>query len=330
MKIAFIIGITGQDGAYLAQFLLKKNYKVIGITRDILYMNSKNLNFLNVKNEIEFHEVNNLDEVKINKLLLIFKPDEIYNLGAQSSVGTSFQKPFETLNYNILSVLCWVEGIKKHSPNSKFYHASSSEMFGNIQNSDLPISESKIFNPASPYGISKATAHWIVKNYRETYHIFATCGILFNHESCLRGPNYVVKKLINSSVNIKLGLKKDKIAVGNISITRDWGYAPLYVQAMWLMVQQDIADDYIICSGNHLSLKELITELFLQLNLDFEEHISIDPLFFRPLELNAIYGDNQKAKTNLSWNYNLSNKQLIETLIQDEIKFIEWEKTQEK
>ena len=324
-KTAFIIGITGQDGAYLAKLLLDKGYKVIGVTRDILDYRNQNLEYLNISNEISLIELSCLDKDRIVKAIIKFKPEEVYNLTAQSSVRISFIEPFSTLRYNIFSVLNWLEAIKTVKLPIRFYQASSSEMFGNIGESELPLKESLTFHPASPYGVSKASAHWLAVNYRESSNIFSACGILFNHESPLRGDEYVVKKIINSAVKIKLGLKNDKISLGNTTVQRDWGYAPKYVEAMWKILQHDIADDFLICSGNVMSLDELIDLVMSDLTLNREEHIYTDPGLFRPVDLEVIYGDNRKARNVLNWDYNISNAELISRLIKDEYQYIEWE-----
>jgi GDPmannose 4,6-dehydratase len=239
MKNALIIGATGQDGAYLSKLLLNKNYKVYGITRNTIMPELKNLQFLGIENDIQLIELPNLDQKRAEQILTRFGIDEIYNLSAQSSVGYSFVDPIGTVNFNIMSVLNWLEAIKKVNNQIKFYQASSSEMFGNVKPENLPLKESLIFHPASPYGVSKAAAHWLTVNYRESHNLFAACGILFNHESCLRGPNYVVKKILNSAIKIKMGLQKGPIKVGNLAIQRDWGYAPAYVEAMWRILQTE-------------------------------------------------------------------------------------------
>ena len=328
MKVALIIGITGQDGAYLAKFLIEKNYTIIGVTRNSIDPNLKSLQFLGIEKSIQLLEISHLDLDRIERVLKKYKPDEIYNLSAQSSVGLSFVEPVKTVEYNILSVLFWLESIKKLNLNSKFYQASSSEMFGNVRLLDLPLKESLIFNPASPYGVSKAAAHWLVVNYRNSNKLYCSCGILFNHESALRGPNYVVKKIINSATKIKMGLNKNPILLGNTSIKRDWGYAPKYVEAMWLILQHNKPDDFLVCSGNVISLDNLIDLIFKKLDLNKEELIKIDKSLFRPVDLDIIFGDNKKAKEELNWNYNLSNEDLVSQLIEDEYKFIEWELAQ--
>jgi len=327
MKNALIIGATGQDGAYLSKLLLGKNYKVYGITRNTIMPELKNLEFLGIENDIQLIELPNLDQKRAEQILTRFGIDEIYNLSAQSSVGYSFIDPIGTVNFNIMSVLNWLEAIKKVNNQIKFYQASSSEMFGNVKPENLPLKESLIFHPASPYGVSKAAAHWLTVNYRESHNLFPACGILFNHESCLRGPNYVVKKILNSAIKIKMGLQKGPIKVGNLAIQRDWGYAPAYVEAMWRILQTDAAEDYLICSGEVTSLQSLIETILSKLDLEYHKTIEVDKELFRPVDLEIIYGDNAKAQQILGWNYNMDTNQLIDQLIIDETKFIEWELT---
>jgi len=327
MKNALIIGATGQDGAYLSKLLLSKNYKVYGITRNTIMPELKNLEFLGIENDIQLIELPNLDQKRTEQILTRFGIDEIYNLSAQSSVGYSFIDPIGTVNFNIMSVLNWLEAIKKVNNQIKFYQASSSEMFGNVKPENLPLKESLIFHPASPYGVSKAAAHWLTVNYRESHNLFAACGILFNHESCLRGPNYVVKKILNSAIKIKMGLQKGPIKVGNLAIQRDWGYAPAYVEAMWRILQTNAAEDYLICSGEVTSLQSLLETILSKLDLEYHKTIEVDKELFRPVDLEIIYGDNAKAKQMLGWNYNMDTYQLIDQLIIDETKFIEWELT---
>ena len=258
-------------------------------------------------------------------MLTKLKPNEVYNLSSQSSVGYSFTDPFSTINYNVLSVLNWLYAIKATDNTIKFYQASSSEMFGNVPIEDLPLKESLVFHPASPYGISKAAAHWLVVNYRESNKIFSSCGILFNHESPLRGKEYVVKKIINTAVKIKKRLHAGPLVLGNVAVKRDWGYAPEYVKAMWLMLQQNEPGDFLICSGNVMSLKDLVSTVFEILDLDISAHLRQDPSLLRPVDLQIIYGDNSKAKQELGWDYDITNDELIRKLISDEEKFIEWE-----
>ena len=329
MKKAIIIGVTGQDGSYLAKLLLDQGYRVYGITRDLLDFKSKNLRYLGIDEGVELVELSILNKDKISRILKKIRPCEVYNLSAQSSVGYSFKDPFSTIEYNISSVLYWLDCIQSVDQGIKFYQASSSEMFGNVRAIDLPLKESLIFRPASPYGISKAAAHWVAVNYRESNNIFSSCGILFNHESTLRGPNYVVKKVVNAAVKIKLGICSERLRLGNVNIKRDWGYAPDYVKAMWSILQYDYPSDFLICSGNVWSLKELVQYVFTALNLDMDEYLEIDESLLRPNDLEIIYGDNAKAKDLLDWDYDLTNEQLIDRLLEDEFDFVQWELSNE-
>lgn len=325
MKKALIIGVTGQDGAYLSKLLLSQNYQIFGITRNTIMPELKNLQFLQIDKQIQLIELPNLDQNRVEQIIRRFQFDEIYNLSAQSSVSQSFVDPINTVNYNVMSVLIWLEAIKRINRDIRFYQASSSEMFGNVRSVDLPLKESLIFHPASPYGVSKAAAHWLTVNYRESHGLFAACGILFNHESCLRGPNYVIKKILNSAIKIKMGMQTAPIRVGNLAIQRDWGYAPSYVDAMWRILQSNNPEDFLICSGEVISLQHLLEKILIKLDLDYAKTIVVDPDLFRPVDLEIIYGDNTKAKLALQWDYNISTDELLDQLIQDETQFIDWE-----
>jgi len=314
MKIAIITGITGQDGAYLSRLLLEKDYKVIGLLRNKNSVNLDKLNYLNITDKITFKncDLTNLGEI-IN-IINQYKPNEIYNLASQSSVGISFNNPIETLNFNILSTANILEAIKILDKSIKFYQASSSEMFGKTNN--LPFTEDSIFYPVSPYGISKASAHWITVNYRESFGLFTTSGILFNHESVLRGNNFIIKKIIRTAFDISNN-KKEILEVGNIDIKRDFGYAPKYVEAMYLMMQHNKPDDYIISSGVSLSIREIVYYIFDKLNID-RNKIIINKDFFRPNEIEDIYGNSKKAKKVLEWNYDISFFEVLDILIEEE------------
>ncbi|PCI99611.1 MAG: GDP-mannose 4,6-dehydratase [Flavobacteriales bacterium] len=325
MKTAIITGISGQDGAYLARLLLSKDFRVIGVIRQNKSIPIIGLDFLGISKNVELKEINLLDGIAVENLIKEYQPDEFYNLAAQSSVGLSFKSPVATFEFNTISTINILEAIKNHSLTTKFYQASSSEMFGNIGEENLPLKESVLFHPASPYGISKASAHWITVNYREAYGVKACCGILFNHESCLRGENFVIKKIIRTGLEIKEG-KSEKLKLGELSVQRDWGYAPKFVEAMWLMLQQDNSNDYLICSGNVISLREITEIVFKKLELDFDKYVEIEASLMRNVELDIIYGDNSKAKNELGWNYDISSNQLIEKLIKDEKEFLEWKK----
>lgn len=324
MKTAIITGIGGQDGAYLAQHLISLGYRVIGTTRSVAAFDELRLRYLGIADQVQIVRLQEITISTVSDLLFMYKPSEVYNLAAQSSVSASFKEPFQTIEYNVLSVLAWVKSIADHAPETRFYQASSSEMFGNIAEDRLPLRENVIFHPASPYGISKATAHWIAVNFRESHNLFCANGILFNHESCLRGENYVIKKIISHLVRIHRTGIHSPIQVGNTQIRRDWGYAPDYVKAMHLVLQRSLPDDYLICSGNVSSLDEFIQSACDLLQIDKGSTIQHDPSLYRPNELMAIYGDPAKAKSLLGWHYSLSNKELLKKLIEDEIRFQEW------
>jgi GDPmannose 4,6-dehydratase len=328
MKTAVISGVSGQDGAYLAKFLLSKSYKVVGIVKPMRKDPFTGLDFLGILDKIVIKEIDLLDKSAIEELIKYFCPDEFYNLAAQSSVGLSFKLPFDTFEFNTISVINILEAIRKFSIETKYYQASSSEMFGNIGIENLPLKESVLFHPVSPYGISKASAHWLTINYREAYGLKACCGILFNHESCLRGENFVIKKIIRTALEIKNKTSKT-ICLGNLSVQRDWGYAPKFVEAMWLMLQQEEFNEFLICSGQVTSLESIVQKVFEKLGLDVGHHLKIEKNLMRNLELDIIYGDNSKAKDELGWDYNLTLDQLINTLIDDERKYLKW-KSQSK
>jgi GDPmannose 4,6-dehydratase len=283
MKTALITGVTGQDGSYLAEFLINKNYKIIGTSRNPHLTNVAH-KYLNIDKQIELIEMDLLDLSSIMRSIEKYKPDELYNFASQSSVGLSFEQPIGTLEFNIISVANILEAIKMVNPKIKFYHASSSEMFGKVGRKELPIKENSVFQPVSPYAISKAASHWITKNYREAYGIFSVCGILFNHESILRKKNFVTKKIINSAILIKEGKLKE-LQLGNLNIYRDWGYAPKYIEAMWQMLNADSPEDYIICSGEANSLRDFVNLTFQYLDLDVNKYLKINESLYRPVDL---------------------------------------------
>ena len=281
------------------------------------------MNFLGVENQVELVEANVFDLSNIIRLLEKYNPEEFYNLAAQSSVGLSFDQPIGTLEYNIISVANILEAIRIINKDIKFYQSSSSEMYGNVDKNILPIDENFIIHPASPYAISKAAAHWISVNYREAYKLFVSSGILFNHESVLRRQNFVTKKIISSALKIKAG-ELDVLKVGNTSIMRDWGYAPEYVKVMWQMLNVEKPGDYVICTGEAHTLQEFIDKVFINLDLDPKKYVQFDEKLYRPVELEIIYGNNKKAKTQLGWQYNMSFDELIKRLIEDEIFYQRW------
>jgi GDPmannose 4,6-dehydratase len=315
-KTVCITGITGQDGSYLAQLLVEKNYRVIGLTRSYKNINTDSFKYLNIYGKVEIEESDLLDFSSIIKILIKYKPDEFYNLAAQSSVSVSFEQPIGTINYNTQSLLNILESIRLLKMDTKVYQASSSEMFGRV--SELPVSEQTPLHPLSPYAISKASAYWIGVNYRESYNVNCINGVLFNHESYLRTPNFFVKKVIRTSLEIKLK-NLDVLKVGNIDVKRDFGYAPDYIKAMWLSLQQDKADDYLICSGTSVYLRDIIYYVFDYLGVSRNKLVE-DPALFRPMEIEDMYGDNTKAKKLLKWDYNKSFFDVLDILIEEESK----------
>ena len=326
MKTAIITGISGQDGPYLAKLLLDKGYQVIGVIRPGRDKRIRGLEFLGIGNLVDLQEVDLCNSTAVEHLIRSFTPAEFYNLAALSSVGYSFSIPVDTFRFNTSSVINILEAIKKYSIETKFYQASSSEMFGDIGASNLPVKETFLFQPVSPYAISKASAHWLTINYREAFGLKACCGILFNHESCLRGSKYVIKKIIRSAIQIR-DKKLDSISLGNLSVKRDWGYAPKYVEAMWLMLQGDACNEYLICSGSVVSLETFAYKVFHKLGVDANKSIQIDKSLMRSLDLDEIYGDNSKAINELGWSYDFTVDNLIDTLIEDEKDFMNWERS---
>ena len=314
-KTSLITGITGQDGAYLARLLLGKGHSVVGVIRHgQKNMPMAGLEYLGITPQVHLVACNLCSDVEVRALLETAQPDEIYNLASQSSVRQSFHEPGQTLAFNTLSALTLLEGIRNVAPGIRLYQASSSEMFGNIPK--LPIREDMAFHPLSPYAVSKASAHWMAKNYRESYALFVACGILFNHESYLRTRNFFVKKLICEALEVAAG-KKRHIVVGNLSARRDFGFAPHYVEAMYLMLQHERPDDFLICSGKSVSLQEIAHYVCDRTNID-RSVIQVDADLFRPLDIPNMYGDNIKARQMLRWNYDLSFFDVLDQLIAEE------------
>jgi GDPmannose 4,6-dehydratase len=315
LKVAIIVGITSQDGIYLAKFLIDKGYYVVGIIRPKTKMVFNNLNSIGVSSEdimIENLDLMNIQSIKI--ILQKYQPNEIYNLAAQSSVGNSFAYPLETFYFNTSSAHNLLEAIKQFSPESRFYQSSSSEMYGVVDK--LPIKLSTPMRPISPYAISKAASYFMVKIYRESFNIFASNGILFNHESPFRAENFFTRKIITSAFAIKEG-KLDFLEVGNLQIKRDFGYAKKYVEAMWKLLQHKEPMDIIICSGESILLRDIVEYVFDKLSIDKKLIVEKKELF-RPNEIDDIYGDNEEAKRILNWNYNFSFFKVIDILIEDE------------
>jgi GDPmannose 4,6-dehydratase len=312
-KTAIITGITGQDGAYLAEYLLKKGYNVVGLTRSYTSAGLSKLTKLGIENMVEVQECDLMDYSSIIRILQKINPDELYNLAAQSSVAASFNQPIGTIHFNSISVLNILEAIRSSNAAIRFYQASSSEMFGNI--TDLPIREESVLNPVSPYAISKATAHWIVRNYRDAYGIFACSGILFNHESALRDDTFFVKKVIVAALKIKSG-KMDMLKLGNIMIKRDFGSSKEYVKVMQAMLQHDCPDDYIVSSGKSVLLKDIVDFVFNYIQVPTEKYM-VDEALFRPSEIKDLYGDSTKAREKLGWDYQLDFFEVLENIIEE-------------
>lgn len=317
MKTALITGITGQDGAYLSRFLLKNGYRVMGLVRKGEPKPYRNLVYLGIYERIDFIEINLTRKEDVANLLESVKPDEIYNLAAQSSVARSFEEPDTTIRFNVTSTLNLMEAIRTQNLKAKFYQASSSEMFGKVNT--LPVTEMTVLHPVSPYAISKASCHWLAVNYREAYGLFCCCGILFNHESVLRPDYFVTKKVVSAAVRISKG-SKETLTVGNLDIERDWGYAPEYVKTMWRMLQQTIADEYVIASNEMHSLKDFVKTTFALLGLNWLEHTHINKQLFRPSDIDRICGNPEKARKQLGWDYAITFEALIQKLVDEEIR----------
>ena len=296
MPKALITGITGQDGSYLAEFLLEQGYEVIGMVRRTSTTNFDRIR--DFQDRITIVQGDLLDQVSLINLLQEHHPDEVYNLAAQSFVPASFTQPVLTGEFTALGVTRVLDAIRIVDRGIRFYQASSSEMFGKVQ--EVPQRETTPFYPRSPYGAAKVYGHWITVNYRESYNLFACSGILFNHESPRRGLEFVTRKITHAVARIKLGLQ-DELRLGNLEARRDWGYAPDYVRAMWLMLQQDRPDDYVVATGETHSVREFCQVAFAHVGLDWEKHVIVDPKFYRPAEVDLLVGDPGKAKRILSW-----------------------------
>ena len=312
-KTALITGITGQDGAYLSRLLLSKGYEVIGLVRSNSLTNKNGLIRLGILENVTLLECDLIDLSQLIQIISTYKPVEIYNLAAQSSVSLSFAQPIGTFSFNTMSVFNLLEAIKLVDKRIKLYHASSSEMYGKVEK--LPIVENTVFHPVSPYATSKAAAHWTCINYRESFGLFVSCGILFNHESMLRTNQFFVKKVITEANMIKEGTL-DKMFVGNIDIKRDFGYAPLYVEAMYAMLQHDKPDDFVICSGISISLREVIEYIFERVGISLSAY-EVDQKLYRPNDIPEIYGDSSKAKKVLGWHYEITPYELLDKLIEE-------------
>tara|TARA_B100001758_G_C18279302_1_gene540751 strand:- start:40 stop:1017 length:978 start_codon:yes stop_codon:yes gene_type:complete len=315
---ALITGITGQDGSYLAEALLQKGYDVVGMVRRSSTVNYERI--AHIQGSIEFVNGDLLDQVSLIDAIKIHEPDEIYNLAAQSFVQTSFGQPVLTGETTALSVTRMLDAIRIVDPKIRFYQASSSEMFGKV--AEVPQTESTPFYPRSPYGVAKVYGHWITVNYRESYNLHASSGILFNHESPRRGLEFVTRKISYGAASIKLGLE-EKLSLGNLDAKRDWGFAGDYVEAMWMMLQQEEPDDYVICSGMTHSVREFCDLAFNHLGLNYQDHVVVDEQFFRPAEVDLLVGDYGKAKKVLAWEPSTSFKDLVTMMVEADLALLE-------
>jgi GDPmannose 4,6-dehydratase len=319
-KKALITGITGQDGAYLAEFLLEKGYEVHGMIRRASTESLERIAHL--RDRLALHQGDLLDELSLITLLGDVRPREVYNLAAQSFVPTSWREPLLTGEFNGLGVTRILEAVRLVDPSIRFYQASSSEMFGAAV--EEPQNEQTPFYPRSPYGVAKVYGHWITVNYRESYGIFACSGILFNHESPRRGREFVSRKITDAAARIKLGLQ-DTLALGNLDAARDWGYAGDFVEAMWLMLQQDEPDDYVIATGEKHTVREMAELAFGYVGLDWRKHVRTDPALLRPAEVNRLRGDSAKARKELDWRPRVAFPELIRMMVDADLQRAERE-----
>lgn len=334
MKRALITGITGQDGSYLAELLLEKGYEVFGLVRRKSKLDFNNAEHL--KGKVEFIFGDMTDSASLLRAMEIAKPDEIYNLAAQSFVTTSWETPLSTADINAIGVTKLLEAVRLCKPDTRVYQASTSEMFGKVQ--AIPQNESTPFYPRSPYGVSKLYGHWITKNYRESYGMFACSGILFNHESERRGAEFVTRKITIAVAKIKAGLQ-DVLELGNMDASRDWGHSADYVRAMWLMLQQPTADDFVIATGKTHKVREFVLLAFMAAGMDIEFHgegekeyatlkgtnkvvVKVNPQFFRPAEVDLLIGDASKAKKVLGWEPEISYEQLVQRMVESDMKLL--------
>lgn len=313
-KRAIITGITGQDGSYLAELLLEQGYEVLGVVRRSSTVTFERI--AHIQDRIETIYGDLLDQASLIELLREYRPDEVYNLAAQSFVPTSFNQPVLTGEVTALGVTRVLDAVRLVDPGIRFYQASSSEMFGKVV--EVPQRESTPFYPRSPYGVAKVYGHWITVNYRESYDIHASSGILFNHESPRRGLEFVTRKITNAVANIKLG-RANELRLGNLDAQRDWGFARDYVRAMWLMLQQDRADDYVVATGETHTVREFCQLAFDRVGLDWEKHVVVDERFFRPAEVDLLIGDPTKAADALGWRPQTSFEELVHLMVDADV-----------
>ena len=338
MKHALITGVTGQDGSYLAELLLEKGYEVYGIMRRKSVVDYGNVE--HIKDKIHFIYADMTDIVSLINAMRISQADEVYNLAAQSFVGTSWEQPVATADIDAIGVTNMLEAIRTVKPEAHFYQASTSEMFGKVQ--EMPQTEKTPFYPRSPYGVAKVYGHWITKNYRESYNMFACSGILFNHESERRGLEFVTRKITNAVARIKLGLQ-EHVELGSLDAKRDWGHSKDYVRAMWLMLQQEQPDDYVIATNETRTVREFVETAFHHVGIEVEWHgsgvneigidkatgktaVSVNPKFFRPAEVEVLLGNPAKAEAALGWEREISFAELVKRMVENDLKLAEKEK----
>jgi GDPmannose 4,6-dehydratase len=317
-KRALVTGITGQDGSYLAEYLLAKGYEVLGMVR-----RTSTINFDRIREfqkEVTIVQGDLLDQMSLIEILREYEPEEVYNLAAQSFVPTSWKQPVLTGEFTALGVTRMLDAIRNVDAGIRFYQASSSEMFGRVR--ETPQKETTPFYPRSPYGVAKVYGHWITVNYRESYDLFACSGILFNHESPRRGLEFVTHKVTYGAAQIKLGVAEE-LRLGNLEARRDWGYAGDYVEAMWLMMQQAEPDDYVIATGETHSVQELCEAAFGYLDLDWQEYVTCDPQYFRPAEVDLLVGDASKARAKLGWEPSVRFEKLIQLMVDADLKALQ-------
>jgi GDPmannose 4,6-dehydratase len=314
MKTALICGVSGQDGSFLARFLLGKEYRVVGTSRDAQVASLANLNRLGIAGKVMLESMNLMDFRSILQVLKRVEPDEIYNLSGPSSVGLSFQQPVETMDSLALGTINLLEAVRFIDRKIRIYNASSSECFGDL--GDTAASEETAFRPRSPYGVAKATSHWLMTNYREAYGLFACNGILFNHESPLRPERFVTKKIIAAALRIAQG-SDERLTLGSLAVRRDWGWAPEYVDAMWRMLQSDEPEDFVIATGESNSIEDFVRLAFAQHGLDWREHVTSDPSLHRPLEIMANKGSALKAGRLLGWQANRKMADVVRLMADD-------------
>jgi GDPmannose 4,6-dehydratase len=314
VKTALITGITGQDGSYLADLLLEKGYRVVGMVRRASTENFERI--AHVRERIELRQADLLDQLSLIELIRSVKPDEIYNLAAQSFVPTSWLQPVLTAEFDAVGVTRLLEAMRLVAPEARFYQASSSEMFGQVR--ETPQRETTPFYPRSPYGVAKVYGHFITVNYRESYRLFACSGILFNHESPRRGREFVTRKVSDGAARVKLGLARE-LLLGNLDARRDWGFAGDYVDAMWRMLQQPKPDDYVVATGESHTVRDLVEGAFGALDLDWRQHVREDPALLRPAEVETLVGDATKARRALDWAPRVSFRELVEMMVRADL-----------